>query len=892
MKTSQREMARFAETNHLADRLTGYYEKATADSPRNYRWPMVLARIDISLRRYPQAVSALDKAVYVRPDRTDLFIAKADLETRLLRFDDALKTYQKLYDASYHDSRYLASQASLHARLGHNAEAVRLLRAAYVDAHPKELNGYVDTMSSLLSWNMYVEADQVYKDAKPLVQPANGDAQRLATLEAQALVELRRPMEALEAVVSVRRASSDAKHPWSIKPQIDALGAEIDNLYTPEEKAEFAAKLENPQAVPNGVNVYDVACAGGFTDLAAKRLYKSALTKPRAVWRTLQNLQIARLQNAELAKQLETLAPLLPKTENVNTSLLAAYSRAGDSANELRLSRERLMAGAEVEDMHRYAQLLIDSHADLAARVRELDTLNPKAADHLTQELLFMVSENQALAAIQGRGAKLSALWTRSYSALTDLYFFSPKTGAQFDAILGPRTVGAQLNNRQAKDTLSGDIWYYYAARYGDYLTARQDSAAADFRAAPLEAAPIASDSYVALGNDEADSSHFDAALRAYEQALELSPDRVDVHVFMAEAEHARKHPQEAIQDLRNAFLLMAKQDSPDSYETAKTALTRMNQYNALDQLKPVADQAIRAKIKKNGGYEFLPFVEGILTDSPDRKASFAWVLQLLKAPELEEVAEEIISMKLLPDAEKRPFYEAEIQNRRTALGKVHGDAAEDARLNLTEAISSYVKYLNEQGDSQAAWQALHQIEPKTERPADLLLELAAKTGHLAEILAQYESGALEPPTGDEILVVASRFHKNNPDLSLQIREWEYQRELRGDDPQATAYFGLAEVRLEQKRTDEALALLRDVTLSVGDPFQNLGPAIELLEKAGLHKDAAEYATEWRRAEPWNPEASWAVAEQRRIKSCWRRCGNRKARTIACGRKPQISCGI
>ena len=174
-----REMARFAESNHLAEHLTKYYEKATSDSPRNYRWPMVLARVDTGLRRYPEAVAVLDKAVYVRPDRVDLFIAKADLETRLLRFDDALKTYQKLYEASYHESQYLASQASLHARLGHNADAVRLLKAAYVDAHPKELNGYVEAMSRLESWHMYAEADELYREARPLIQASN---QQLSTI--------------------------------------------------------------------------------------------------------------------------------------------------------------------------------------------------------------------------------------------------------------------------------------------------------------------------------------------------------------------------------------------------------------------------------------------------------------------------------------------------------------------------------------------------------------------------------------------------------------------------------------------------------------------------------------------------------------------------------------
>ena len=848
-----RELARFAEANHLADRLTKYYEKATADSPRNYRWPMVLARIDTSLRRYPEAVAALDKAVVVRPDRTDLFIAKADLETRLLRFDDALKTYQKLYDASYHDSQYLASQASLHARLGHNADVVRLLKAAYVDAHPKELDGYVEAMSRLADWHMYTEVDQIYQEAKPNIRPDNGDFQKLAMLEGQALVALRKPVEALEAGVSVRRAAKRA----NFRPEVAAIGAMVDDLYTPEEKAAFAAKLETPQAIPAEINVYDLARASGFAELAAKRLTLSALAQ-RDVWRNLEALQSRRLLNSALARQLEAIAPVFPnnKRDPINTAAMTAYARAGDDADELRLSQARLMTGAALGDMHHYAQLLVESHADLAARVREMNTANPTAANQLTQELLPMVPEDRAFEVIQARGANLSSLWTHAYSALTGLFFVSPKAAGQFDSTLGPRTVAAQLSATKG-DALQGAVWFYYAARYGDYLTARKDAGAADFVAAPLEASPIASDSYVELGKDEFEFGRFDSAVRAYEQALELSSDRADVHVLLAEAEHARKHSPEATSQLKTAFELLAKKDAPD---TGKTALIRMNQFKETQELRPAAEAMLAAYVKRNGSYQFVQFIEGILTDAPDRKAALDWILLLARKPELEELPGQIISSPLLAGAEKRAFYLVEVQNSKNDLAKATPETSPGAQQSLLDAQQAYAKYLNEQGDAPEAWQVLHQIEPKTARPADLLLELAAKTGHLSETLAEYDAGTLDAPSGDQVLVVASSFGKSHPNWSLQIREWEYHRELLSQTVTAAAHFGMAQVRIEQKRTDEALALLRDVTLSVGAPFENLAPAIDLLQSAGLNKNAADYAREWRTAEPWNQEAIWAVA--------------------------------
>jgi lipopolysaccharide biosynthesis regulator YciM len=795
-----REVARFAESNRLADRLTKYYQKATADSPRDYRWPLVLARLNTALRRYPEAVAAFDKAVYVRPDRADLFIAKVDLETRLLRFDDALKTYQRLYDLSYHDSQYLAAQASLHARLGHNSEAVRLLKAAYVDAHPKELNGYVAAMEQLTGWRMYAEVDQIFQQAKPFLAADNGDFRRFATLEGRALVALRHPVDALETMSAVRRATSDPKNPWVMQPQIDAMGAVIDDLYTPEEKTAFAAKL------PSGFNEYDVARACGFAELTAKRLYGNAI-----LWRNLELLQSARLRNAELGQQLETTAPAVStqQADAVSAAALAAYARAGDSEDEIRLFESRLASGAGFIDPARYARLLVEAGVDLPERLRRVSALNAIAANQLVQELVVTLPAEKARAVVAARGASISGIWTHAYAALTGLYFATRDAARDFDATLGPRTVGAELSAAKS-DALRGSVWYYYAARYSDY-----SPAAADLRLATVEASPIASNSYVAIG--------------AYEQALELSPGRADVHLLLAERDKAGR-----IGHLHTAFELLAKNRvSPEYYETAKKALTLMNQYGAATELRPDADAMLAVNIKHNQGYEFMAFVEGILAHAADRKAAIGWVLQLARNPVLSGLAEQLTESALLTEPEKDAFYQANI--------------------GATQARIAYANYLNRQGRFQDAWRVVNQIEPKAERPAALLLELAATTGRLTEVFGQYDAGTLAAPASEQMLTVASRLAR--ADLALQIREYEYQRELQTGNASASAYLGLAQVRIEQKRSGEALALLRDVTLGVGAPFENLGPAVTLLEKAGLEKKAAEYAREWRTAEPWNAEA-------------------------------------
>jgi hypothetical protein len=132
-------------------------------------------------------------------------------------------------------------------------------------------------------------------------------------------------------------------------------------------------------------------------------------------------------------------------------------------------------------------------------------------------------------------------------------------------------------------------------------------------------------------------------------------------------------------------------------------------------------------------------------------------------------------------------------------------------------------------------------------------------------VLDQFRSNSASAPRPEEVLNVAGSLERlGKKELALQIEEFEYQREVAEASPPESAWFGLAKVRFAQKRNDDALSLIRDVTLSVGAPFENLPEAVRVLESAGLNDEAARYASEWKTAEPWNVEAQLALA---RLKS-------------------------
>jgi predicted Zn-dependent protease len=138
--------------------LLEFYQKTTQQSPRDYRWPMVVARMQTSLEAYPAAVEAYGKAIAIRPDRTDLRIARATLNERMLRFDDAVSDYERIYQLSYKDAKWMEKIAELRARQGRNSDAVNALKTALIDVGPERAQNYFDVARRLEGWGILEQA--------------------------------------------------------------------------------------------------------------------------------------------------------------------------------------------------------------------------------------------------------------------------------------------------------------------------------------------------------------------------------------------------------------------------------------------------------------------------------------------------------------------------------------------------------------------------------------------------------------------------------------------------------------------------------------------------------------------------------------------------------------
>ncbi len=112
---------------------------------------MVLARVETQMEDYPAAIASYTRAAVVRPDRTDLIKERLNLEERLLRFEEAAVSAQKLYDLTYRNPMWMEKLAELRARQGRNADAVTALNKAWIDGRSDSAVNYPGR--SRRSWN-------------------------------------------------------------------------------------------------------------------------------------------------------------------------------------------------------------------------------------------------------------------------------------------------------------------------------------------------------------------------------------------------------------------------------------------------------------------------------------------------------------------------------------------------------------------------------------------------------------------------------------------------------------------------------------------------------------------------------------------------------------------
>jgi cellulose synthase operon protein C len=529
------EAALYALRYSRQQQLIEFVGNTVKDSPRDSRFALMLAQIQTTFENYPAAIDAYARVIAIRADRADVYAAKADLEERLQRLDDACKEYERLYVLSYRNPDWMIKIAAVRARQGRKEDVVQALQRAWIEGHPAEARDSFRAATQLETWGMLEEALRFAElgvkaegdDLLAGAEPGNrkGDDPEGAVIYTRLLTRLRHPEKALGALDAARSAAdvspnspgifveqaveqgvaavSDAE--WRkqrseerkrtaeqrFQSAVLAMAKTAGEYFTPEEKQQFAGLVDERASRARDQSFWiDAVEAAGIRDEEARLRRQKLLDPSHAGDKSINpqfepyvQLQHSRMDYAELAKTMEEYVAVANRNHHREAwnAQAEAYRNIGDDLSEIRTLRKiGLEQGNDSGDRNRYLQLLLKHDVSgfesfgVSSKNDEIALASPNyAATHSNWKT--------TRAALEARAKSYGGLWNNAYGALLGLYFrdFSPVTEAQFHSILADqRTIGERLQQSANPKTdadrlqrLTGDVWFYYGMRYGVYRT-------------------------------------------------------------------------------------------------------------------------------------------------------------------------------------------------------------------------------------------------------------------------------------------------------------------------------------------------------------------------------------------------------------------------------------
>jgi tetratricopeptide (TPR) repeat protein/predicted Zn-dependent protease len=881
------EAGRYARQHARTEQLLAYYTKTAAASPRDYRWPMLVARLQTQFEDFPAAIAAYAAAIAIRPDRVDLYTARATLEERLLRFDAAMESYGKTYELTYHDAQWMEKIAELRARLGRADAAAAALRTALIDGRPERAETFFTAAGRLETWNMLDAAKPFADQGATVAGPAGllesgGVYVRIYTRLRQTGAAFDRLLTARRDALAAAEANADPNRlTQALSARLGEMAAIVARDFTPEEKVQLAAFLEQQKGVlPRGDAIsllLPLAERAGLVDLAVR--WRSASLDADGLRESsggdlsrLIELQTSRLRFAELAKALERLADAGGVPALVHQARVAAaesYDKAADEAGVMRVLSRMPLVSLPEGLLARYFEVLLERDPPrlIALAGSGSRTVRDAAANYIVEH----GTADQALSAVRARGQGLPPVWTNAYTALVGFHFarYDAATTGAFSTALGAQTIADRLKPADRATQLAGDTWFAYGSRFGEYLAFAKQPGAEDYLPAQIERTPARSEAYVTLADFYRDRGAGDDALAEYDRAAVLNARRSDVHLRAAAILWRQGKRADAKARWTKAMQLLTTAGGRAPVETAPfvTVLDALGSRKLLPELREPADAMARAYIGRNGAYGADTLFAAAFRAAGDAASGTDWLVDLAgAAPNPIDALGAIAKASWLPDLQRDRVYERIITLSDAAVARQFGAAQSAAQAQLerwrVERLRSLVD--TKQAARAEAWlRAWPEDAASRQAAGTVTLEarIAAALGTLDPLLDRYARDESLPVNLDALRDAATALRRGGQAApARRIMEFVYTRQLDRDELSAPIFLGLAEIRLQQANLPAAMELLHRLTLVTGEPFENLAACGALLERLNHPAEALEFRRARVQAAPWDTAAQIALA--------------------------------
>src|SRR5262249_29801533 len=255
------------------------------------------------------------------------------------------------------------------------------------------------------------------------------------------------------------------------------------------------------------------------------------------------------------------------------------------------------------------------------------------------------------------------------------------------DPVIGTR-IGKPTNRDQQ---LAGDLWFYYAGRYGEYLDRVRQPGSADFLPAELEHSPASADGYLSLGDYYLEQGNLRKAIEEYQYTLELEPGRALVHDKIAVAYFRLKLRAQSVAQWKLFFAAQLDEVSrnriPESFwSDFATACSHLRSHGVFAELEPDVDQLVRAYLRQNHHYRSNAGLATVFAAFKDPSSATSWLIEVSSAAQDPVVVlEDIAEISWIPAGNRAPIFQKILQGLRSRIDAAQGNAADNAKTALPE---------------------------------------------------------------------------------------------------------------------------------------------------------------------------------------------------------------
>ncbi|HEV2989367.1 MAG TPA: hypothetical protein VG759_13065, partial [Candidatus Angelobacter sp.] len=619
------------------------------------------------------------QAIAIRPDRADLLAARAALEERLLRFDDAATDYSTLYERTYHDAQWMERLAEIRARQSRPELTVQALKTAFIENRPEAAEKYLTVAEHLERWGMLSQAREFAERGIALAGKdllAGAENHPLAELYVRIMTRLRmqdavwRTLDSamnvsdslppLPAQTGNKELNSTTEQEWRASQLrtrqqaahdgmarcMKAMGSTISLYFTPEEKQAFLQIVQDRNSASSRDDAYDylipLAKAAGFTDLQAKLMYENVMNRPdnSTHLSELIDLQTRRLKLGELGQQLEHIAESYGQKYSEYFSQAAdAYRLAGQPLDELRTLKRLEHYSAwnwmNRQQTHLFELLLKYEPQELLARAQRNDKPGDASADFIVAH----ADMKMVRAALKARSAQEDPVWRQAYTGLAGLYFkdTSPEIRTAFLQALSNESIGQRIRHHgDRSEEMAGDVWFYYGSRYGEYLELTHQGDPEDWLPAELEHTPGRSSAYFDSAVHCEDIGDLPHAIDDFNHVLELSPKRGDAHDHLGEIYWGQGRKEEALAEWAKALEALKNQatasrgEMPESFsEDYSNIADHLKAHHLLPQFRAQLNGLLHIYVQRSDAFGLQSMLQSSLSDANNAGEATALVLEL-----------------------------------------------------------------------------------------------------------------------------------------------------------------------------------------------------------------------------------------------------------------------